>query len=104
MSVPEEVAVEDQSGTIVVCPEGELDLPAAESFRTALQAAVRDADRAVQVDLAAVTFVDSTALAVLVDAWRQARQRGLVLCVLHPAPNVRRVLAITGLDQLLCPG
>jgi anti-anti-sigma factor len=104
MSVPEEVAVEDESETIVVCPEGELDLAVADSFRTALQDAVRRADRAVQVDMAAVTFIDSTALAALIDAWRQARQRDVVLCVLRPAPNVRRVLDITGLDQLLLPG
>lgn len=104
MSVPEEVAVEDEGGTIVVCPEGELDLAVADSFRRELQDAVRAADRAVHVDLAAVTFIDSTALAALVDAWRQAAERSVVLCVLRPAPNVRRVLAITGLDQLLCPG
>ena len=96
--------MEDESGTIVVGPEGELDLAAADSFRTALQAAVRSADRAVKVDLAAVTFIDSTALAVLVDAWRRARERDVVLCVLRPAPNVRRVLDITGLDRLLCSG
>jgi anti-sigma B factor antagonist len=104
MRVPEEVTVEDESGTIVVCPEGELDLAAADAFRTALQDALRRARRAVQVDLAAVTFIDSTALAVLVDAWRQAEERDVVLCVLRPAPNVRRVLDITGLDRLLCPG
>src|SRR5262245_47647350 len=104
MSVSEEVAVEDESGTIVVCPEGELDLAVASSFRILLQDALGRADRAVHVDLAGVTFIDSTALAVLVDAWRQAAERGLVLCVLRPMPNVRRVLDITGLDRLLCPG
>jgi anti-sigma B factor antagonist len=102
---PEEVKVkvEDESGTIVVCPEGELDLAVADAFRTVLQDALRTAHRAVQIDLAAVTFIDSTALAVLVDAWRQAEERGVTLCVLHPAPNVRRVLDITGLDRLLYP-
>jgi len=104
MRVPEEVTVEDESGTIVVCPKGELDLAAADAFRTALQDALRRARRAVQVDLAAVTFIDSTALAVLVDAWRQAEERDVVLCVLRPAPNVRRVLDITGLDRLVGPG
>ena len=102
MSAAEEMPMEDHSETIVVCPEGELDLAAAGSLRTALEEAVRTADRAVQVDLAAVTFIDSTALAVLVDAWRQATERDVVLCVLRPAPNVRRVLHITGLDRLLC--
>ena len=104
MSVPEEVAVDDESGTIVVCPEGELDLVVADSFRMELQDAVRRAARAVQVDLGAVTFLDSTTLAVLVDTWRQAAEHGVTLCVLRPAPNVRRVLAITGLDQLLGSG
>jgi anti-sigma B factor antagonist len=104
MSLPEEVAVDEQNGTIVVCPAGDLDLAVADSFRTALEDAVRTANRAVHVDLAAVTFIDSTAVGVLVDAWRQAGERNVALCVLRPAPNVRRVLAITGLDRLLGPG
>ena len=100
--MPDEIVVQDQGGTVVVCPAGELDLVTADSFRAALEGAVQVAGGGVQVDLALVTFVDSTALAVLVDVWRQARERQLGFCVARPAPNVRRVLEITGLAPLLC--
>jgi anti-anti-sigma factor len=103
MSMPEAIPVQEHDGTVVVCPVGELDLAVADELRSALARAVEFAHRGVRIDLGAVTFVDSTALAALVHAWRHAERRGIALCVVRPAPNVRRVLAITGLERLLCP-
>jgi len=104
MSMPDEIVVQHDGGTVVVCPAGELDLAVADSLRAALEGAVHVTTGAVRVDLASVTFVDSTALAVLVDVWRQAREREVGFCVTRPVPNVRRVLDITGLGALLCEG
>jgi len=103
MTMPEEMPVQEHDGTVVVCPEGELDLAVADDLRRALTRALELAREAVRVDLGAVTFMDSTALAALVDAWRYAERRGVAFCLVRPAPNVRRVLAITGLERLLCP-
>jgi anti-sigma B factor antagonist len=102
MTVPDEIPVQVDGGIVIVCPVGDLDLVTAPSLRAALQRAFDVADDAVRLDLRAVTFLDSTALAVLVEAWREAQTRVVAFCVAGAAPNVRRVLDITGLDRLLC--
>jgi anti-sigma B factor antagonist len=100
--MPIKIAFQVEGGIVIVCPVGELDLAAAPSLRTALWRAFDLADDAVRVDLRAVTFLDSTALTVLVEAWREGEARDLAFCVAGTAPNVRRVLDITGLDRLVC--
>jgi anti-sigma B factor antagonist len=102
--MPDEFDVRLEKGTAVVCPTGELDLAAAPALRAAVEHALRSANGAVVVDLSAVSFVDSTALAVFVDAWRRASEAELGFHLSRPTPNVRRVLAVTDLTRLLCPG
>jgi anti-anti-sigma factor len=50
------------------------------------------------VDLARLTFVDSSGLGLLHEARRRAIDHGGNLVVCHPGPVVLRVLEITGLD------
>ena len=51
----------------------------------------------VVVDLAELTFMDSTGLSALVVAKNRMESDGDVLMLTRPRPNVRRVLEITGL-------
>jgi anti-sigma B factor antagonist len=88
-------------GIAVVSPTGELDLSRATPLRAALERALAIGFKAVHVDLGAVTFVDSTALAAVVEAWRHATRREVGFKLTDPAPNVRRVLEITDLDRLV---
>ena len=53
------------------------------------------------VDLGAVTFLDSSGVAVIVDAHKRAAESATDFRVTNAAPNVRRVFTITGLDDLL---
>ena len=57
------------------------------------------ADRVV-VDLADVSFMDSSGLGVLIGALRRLRELGGHLALVCGEGPVRRVLAITGLDRL----
>jgi anti-sigma B factor antagonist len=102
MAMPDEIPVQVQGGIVIVCPVGELDLAAAPALRAALRRALHVADQGVRVDLSAVTFLDSTALAALVETWREAEATEMSFCVDRAAPNVRRVLEITRLDSLIC--
>ena len=54
----------------------------------------------VVVDLQGVTFLDSTALGVLVAASRHCRGLGGTLRLVISEPRVRRVLEITGLTDV----
>jgi anti-anti-sigma factor len=56
----------------------------------------------VTVDLADVTFIDSTGVRVLIEAYERLGRGGGTLTVRDASPPVLRVFEITGLDQLLC--
>lgn len=55
----------------------------------------------VVVDLAGLTFIDSSGLGAILTARRKVMQDGGNLVVCRPTPAVLRVLEITGLDTLV---
>lgn len=84
------IVVEQQGGRAVVRLAGELDLGAADEL-----AAVRPelpTSGAVEIDLRAVRFLDSTGLAALVDLHELLTGRGCTVRVLGPRGVVLRVL------------
>ena len=81
----------------VICA-GELDLRCRASLQQELDAALADANDRVTVDLSEVTFMDWTALGVLISTTERAG-RGSVLLV-HPSRVARRLLAVTGTGRL----
>ncbi|MGH3938145.1 MAG: STAS domain-containing protein, partial [Pseudonocardiaceae bacterium] len=60
-----------------------------------------DPPREIRVDLAEVSLLDSTGVAVLIDTYKRAKTRGVTLTVEHPQPIVHRVLEICGLLEIL---
>ena len=90
-----EVVREPSYTALVVA--GELDLATCEQLEEHLDAASRDHDGDVVVDLAGVRFLDSCALRVLLTAHVDlaARERRLVLR--RPSEIVTRVLTVAGL-------
>ena len=90
--------VEKQDGATVVSLAGELDLYNAEDVRAALLEACSDEPTVLVVDLAEVTFIDSTALGVLIEARSRLVDRdGFRLAA--PGLETRRALEISGLDR-----
>ena len=90
--------ITEQSGAIIVRLRGELDVYNAGLLREALlEGAGRGASRLV-VDLAEVTFVDSTVLGVLVEARTHVPDRRAFLLA-APGFEVRRALEVSGLDR-----
>jgi anti-anti-sigma factor len=51
------------------------------------------------IDLTACTFIDSLGVAVLVEASAEMRKRGRVVAIVCRSPQVRRTLALTGVDE-----
>ncbi|SFF24666.1 anti-anti-sigma factor [Actinoplanes philippinensis] len=87
-------------GRITVSLAGECDLSAREHLTAVLLDAVHRA-QAVFVDLAQLTFLDSSGLHSLVTAHHAAKQTGGHVYVINAAGPVASVLEITGLDTLL---
>ncbi|MEO9326056.1 STAS domain-containing protein [Nocardioides sp. C4-1] len=95
------IAVLVEPGAARVILRGDIDLAVAVRLGIELRRVFVDGHIEVEIDLAAVTFMDSSALGVLVGAQRQARIfRGSLLLV-GPSASVRRLLALTAMDKVL---
>jgi anti-anti-sigma factor len=82
----------------IVQASGELDVASAPQLRASLVALDQGA---VILDMAAVTFMDSSGISVLLGAHQRAVDLGHQLTVRSPSPQVTKVLAITGVDEVL---
>jgi anti-sigma B factor antagonist len=84
--------------SVVVSLAGELDLYNAHEVREALLECCAEAPDRLVVDLSGVTFVDSTALGVLIEArTKLENRRGFLLAA--PGLETKRALEISGLDR-----
>lgn len=83
---------------MVVSLTGELDLYNAEAVRTALLECCADEPGVLVVDLEQVTFIDSTALGVLIEARSRMSDRG-GFRLAAPGLETRRALEVSGLDR-----
>ena len=80
--------------------KGDLDLSASGALRACLSDEVSLAGPPIVVDLAAVPFVDSTCLGVLIAALRQAKETRGSLRLAAARARVRRALEIAALDEI----
>jgi anti-sigma B factor antagonist len=95
------VRIERERSATVVSARGELDAFAAPELTVALGQSDEDDARLIVVDLGGVTFMDSTALGVLVRGVRTLEERGVRVRVVLPGQDARRIFEITTLDQVL---
>jgi anti-anti-sigma factor len=92
--------VRDDGRAVVLALSGEIDLASAPSLAAALDGIEAGSGRSVHLDLADVTFLDSSGISVLVES-RARLEAGGGSFVLHRAtPTVRRVLEIAGIETL----
>jgi len=87
-------------GQATVTVRGELDVFTAPRLHDALAQSIELGARRVVVDLARVTFIDSTALGVLIGVGRELRAGEGSLDLVCQNGHVRRVLELTGLDAV----
>jgi anti-sigma B factor antagonist len=95
------VSTRNAEGCAIVSVAGDVDISTSPDLREALATVVSGGSRAIVVDLAAVKFVDSTALGVLVGAYTAVRNTGGRLAVVNDHPAVLKVLQITALHDVL---
>jgi len=88
------------SDSFVLAAGGELDLHTVDRLREKLADVLEQGGRRVLVDLTGVSFMDSTALGVLVNAAQALRSSGGRLVLVADDPRVTRVIEITGLERV----
>jgi anti-anti-sigma factor len=80
---------------------GELDIFTSPTMDAAITEALTPTPACVRIDMAGVSFIDSSAIAVLVSSDRKAQEAGSRLVVCAPSDQVRRVLDLVGLTAHL---
>src|SRR5919202_3396063 len=84
----------------VVAVRGEIDLFTAPELKQKLTDAIEGGKSRIVVDLTDTTFLDSTALGVLIGAVKRLRSREGVLTIVNTDANIAKTFEITGLDQI----
>jgi anti-sigma B factor antagonist len=92
------VSVESGDGAVVITVAGEIDIASAPGLRDALAEAMRRPPRTLTVDLAQVSFIDSSGLDAL--SWVKRAAPGTEVVLASPSRQCRRILEISGLDQV----
>jgi anti-sigma B factor antagonist len=88
------------NGLPVIAVTGEIDVATAPQLREALHGVIAQGHSTVVLDLLGVTFLDSTALGVLVGGLKRCRELdGELHIVVHDA-RIRKIFEITGLNKV----
>lgn len=87
-------------GRFLIRLSGEIDLMCRENLQQLRFQYLRSPARDVVADVSGVVFMDSAGLSALVSFHNAAIERGGRLSLAGAAPNLRRLLGISGLDQV----
>lgn len=87
-------------GVAVINVAGEIDIDTSPRLRAAIDRTMSTGHHRVVVDLLRTRYLDSTAVAVLTGARRQARDAGGMLALVYNQPHVEKILAVTRLSRL----
>jgi anti-anti-sigma factor len=95
------VVVDDHDATRTVRPCGEIDIATVPFVHASLAAALSDGFRSVVLDLSDTTFIDSSGIALALDAFERATSRGIGFRVVPGPDHVHRAFVICGLVDVL---
>ena len=92
----------DPGPLTTIALSGDLDPATAPNLEAAIARAAEDPSvERVVLDLGGLAFLDSSGLRVFVTARESLRSRGAELALRNPTTNVRRLLDITGLGEII---
>lgn len=89
----------EHDGTVVVTLAGEIDLQHSPAVRRQLMDLMFD-QRDVLVEMAAVSYIDSSGIASLVEAYQTARKNGTRFVLVAVSAPALRVLQLARLDKV----
>jgi anti-sigma B factor antagonist len=100
--VDQEFKIEERntSSPPVIAVSGEIDVATAPQLRESLHRVIAQGEATVVLDLLGVTFLDSTALGVLVGALKRCRELGGELHLVVADPRILKIFEITGLTNV----
>jgi anti-sigma B factor antagonist len=95
-----EIEVRPDGDVPVIAVSGEIDVATAPQLRETLQGVIAGGGTTIVLDLLGVTFLDSTALGVLVGALKRCREAGGDLQLVVAESRILKIFEITGLTNV----
>lgn len=96
-----DIVSEQVADNLVIRLHGEFDPVSADALRQRIAEDFGDGIRNIVFDCSETTFMDSSALRVLLEARVHAHGHGGIVTVRRPTPPVRRVIEASGLHAVL---
>ena len=94
-------AARKEGDTVIAQVAGEIDLHNSPEMRGALlNVLLKDQPKKLVLNLAAVPYMDSSAIAVLVEALRKIQRHGGKICLSNLQPRVKGLLEIARLNSI----
>ncbi|AVX20341.1 MAG: STAS domain-containing protein [Bacillota bacterium] len=88
--------------TLVIRPEGELDMSVAEPFRQGVDQLLEQHPGCdLCLDLEAVSFIDSSGLGVILGRYKKLSATRLKMSICSPRPPVKRILELSGVMRIM---
>ncbi|MFE9626613.1 STAS domain-containing protein [Streptomyces sp. NPDC006527] len=87
--------------TYVITVAGDLDRHSRDRLDDSVRTVLAGRPATVLVELSGTRFMDSSGLTSLINAYRAALRTGTRFALVAPTEPVSRILALTGIDQIL---
>ena len=79
---------------------GEVDYTVSEEVRAFLLEKIAAGQETLTLDLAGVTYLDSSGLAILLETRRTLMDQGRTLCIKSISPQVKKLMVLTRVDHV----
>ncbi len=96
-----DIKTEREGGVLIAQPEGRIDSMNARAFQDALNAAIGADDKAVVMDLQALSYISSAGLRAVLLIAKTLGQRQAKLSVCSLSASIREVFEISGFDKII---
>jgi anti-sigma B factor antagonist len=93
-----EISVDQLGNDAIVRPSGRINVDSSPDLRDCLSAimSTEPLPRAITVNLAGVSYIETSGIATLIEALRIARHRQMTFCLLGLSGSVLRLFEVTG--------
>jgi anti-anti-sigma factor len=94
------VTQEKKMEAVILRMDGRFDFGARKAFKDAMDQAIKEG-RPIVLDLGQVSFVDSSALGLLVISHQNLKNRKIPFCLVNPQTYVRQVLDLANVAKMI---
>jgi len=96
------IQIEIRGRVLIATPEGELDHLCAERLRVQIDTAFeRSTCKHILLDMASISFMDSSGIGMIIGRYKAAEKRGGQLALANMSEAVTRIFDISGLAKII---